>query len=242
MTTLKKIATASAALCVYLSPVFAQAPAGEDRAAALKQALAKNKAALRQYTWVETTVITLKGEEKKEERKQCQYAADGTVTKTPMPGAAQPEQQQEKQSRRRGGGAVKKAIVSNKIDDMKEYMARVKALVQEYVPPDPQKIQAVQAAGNMKMEPSGGGATLTLKDYVKPGDAMTLGLNAGGTAIQTFNVRSYVEKPKDDDVTLSVTYGVLPDGTSYPQRTVLDVAAKKIGVTMTNSGYQKLGS
>src|SRR5215471_8546238 len=189
MTTLKKIATASAALCVYLSPVFAQAPAGEDRAAALKQALAKNKAALRQYTWVETTVITLKGEEKKEERKQCQYAADGTVTKTPMPGAAQPEQQQESSSRRRGGGAVKKAIVSNKIDDMKEYIAKVKALVQEYVPPDPQKIQAVQAAGNMKMEPTGGGATLTLKDYVKPGDSMTLGLDAGGTAIQTFNVK-----------------------------------------------------
>jgi hypothetical protein len=242
MTTLDRFAATSVVLATCLSPVFAQAPAGADRVAALKQALAQNKAALKQYTWIETTDISLKGEEKKQERKQCVYAADGKVTKTPVPGAAAAPAQQEQQSSRRrgggGGGAVKKAIVSNKIDDMKDYMEKVKALVQDYVPPDPQRIQAAQAAGNMSLE----GATLTLKNYVKPGDSMAIGLDPKGTAIQTFNLKSYVEKPKDDDVTLSVTYGALPDGTSYPQRTVLDVAAKKIGVTITNSDYRKLGS
>src|SRR5262249_21953034 len=162
---------------------------------------------------------------------------DGTVTKTPLPDqSTQPKEQP--QSRRRGG-AVKKAIVSNKIDEMKDYMGKVKASVQEYVPPDAARVQAVQAAGKLTMEPSASGATLTLKDYVKPGDSMAIGLDPKGTAIQTFKVMSYVEKPKEDDVTLSVTYGLLPDGTSYPQRTVLDVAAKKIGVTVTNSDYRK---
>jgi hypothetical protein len=228
------------AAAAALSSGMAQAPAaGADRVTALKQALAANKTALKQYTWTETTEISLKGEEKKQERKQCAYAADGTVTKTPLPDAtAAPAQQPQSSSRRRGGGAVKKAIVSNKIDDMKDYLAKVKALVQEYVPPDPQRIQAAQAAGNMSLD----GATLTLKNYVKSGDSMVIGLAPTGTAIQTFNLKSYVEKPKDDDVTLSVTYGALPDGTSYPQRTVVDVAAKKIGVTVTNSDYRKLGS
>jgi hypothetical protein len=222
-----------------LSPTFAQAPAGgADRVAALKQALAANKAALKHYTWIETTDISLKGEDKKQERKQCVYAADGSVTKTPLPDATPAQAQQPQQSSRRRGGAVKKAIVSNKIDDMKEYMAKVKALVQDYVPPDPARIQAAQQAGNISME----AATLTLKDYVKPGDSMAIGLDPTGKAIQSFNLKSYVEKPKDDDVTMSVTYGKLPDGTSYPQRTVLDVAAKKIGVTITNSDYRKLGS
>jgi hypothetical protein len=239
MTTLDTFLVASLALATCLSPAFAQAPAGPDRVTALKQALAQNKAALKQYTWIETTVITLKGEEKKQERKQCAYSADGSVTKTPLPGAAAaPPQQAEQSSRRRGGGAVKKAIVSNKVDDMKDYMEQVKALVQDYVPPDPQRIQAAQSAGNMSLD----GATLTLKNYVKSGDSMAIGLDPKGTAIQTFNLTSYVEKPKDDDVTVSVTYGTLPDGTSYPQRTVLDVAAKKIGVTITNSDYRKLGS
>jgi len=217
----------------------AQAPAGgADRVAALKQALAANKTALKQYTWIETTEISLKGEQKKQERKQCVYAADGSVTKTPVPDAAPAPAKQESSSRRRGGGAVKKAIVSNKIDDMKEYVAKVKALVQDYVPPDPERIQAAKAAGNV----SANGTALTLKNYVKPGDSMTIGLAPTGTAIQTFNLKSYVEKPKEDDVTMTVTYGTLPDGTSYPQRTVLDIAAKKLGVTVTNSEYRKLGS
>jgi hypothetical protein len=241
MTTLWKGAAASGTFALSVTLALAQAPAGSDRAAALKQALASNKAALRQYTWIETTDITLKGEDKKQERKQCVYAADGTVTKTPLPGQAPAQPQEQSQSRRRGG-AVKKAIVSNKIDEMKDYMAKVKALIQEYVPPDAARVQAVQAAGKLTTEPSASGAALTLKDYVKPGDSMAIGLDAKGTALQSFKVMSYVEKPKEDDVTLSVTYGLLPDGTSYPQRTVLDVAAKKIGVIVTNSDYRKVGS
>lgn len=240
MTASGRFATVFVVCLACLSSAFAQTPAGgADRAAALKQGLAQNKAALKQYTWIETTDISLKGEEKKQERKQCVYAADGSVTKTPLPDAASaPAQQPQQSSRRRGGGAVKKAVVSNKIEGMKEYMEKVKALVGEYVPPDPQKIQAAQQAGNMSME----GTTLTLKNYAKPGDSMAIGLDPKGAAIQTFNLKSYVQKPKDDDVTMSVTYGVLPDGTSYPQRTVLDVAAKKIGVTITNSDYRKVGS
>ena len=212
-------------------------PAGADRVAALKQALAQNKAALKQYTWIETTDISLKGEDKKQERKQCVYASDGSVTKTPLPDASAPAQQQEPSSRKRGG-AVKKAVVANKIEGMKDYMEKVKALISDYVPPDPQRIQAAQTAGNMSMD----GGTVTFTNLVKPGDAMALGLDPKGTAIQSFNLKSYVQKPKDDDVTMTVTYGTLPDGTSYPQRTVLDVAAKKIGVTVTNSDYRKLGS
>jgi hypothetical protein len=239
MTTSGKFATLAVACVACLSPVGAQTPGAGDRVAALKKALAENKAALKQYTWIETTEISLKGEEKKQERKQCVYAADGSVTKTPIADAAPAQPQQPQQSsRRRGGGAVKKAVVANKIDDMKEYMGKVKALVQDYVPPDPARIQAAQQAGNVSME----GAALTLKNYVKPGDSMSLGLDPKGTAIRTFNLKSYVQKPKDDDVTMSVTYGTLPDGTSYPQRTVLDVAAKKIGVTITNSDYKKVGS
>ena len=55
-------------------------------------------------------------------------------------------------------------------------------------------------------------------------------------------MRSFVEKPKDDDVNLAVTFGKLEDGTSYPQQIVLDVTAKKIQVKISNSGYKKSGS
>jgi hypothetical protein len=238
--TLFPVALMLAGASLLLPSALAQAPSPQDRGAAIKQALAQNQAALRQYTWIETTDISLKGQEKKQEQKQCFYGADGKVQKTPIPGAASsPPPQQEG---RRRGGRLKEAAVSNKIDEMKEYMAKVAALVHEYVPPDPQKIQAAEAAGNLSVTPSQGVTTLSVKNYVKPGDSLALGFDAAAKKIQSFNVRSYVEKPDDDAVTLAVTFASLDDGTNYAQTEVLDVPAKKIQVRITNSGYKKTGS
>jgi hypothetical protein len=218
----------------------AQEPAGQDRAAAIKQALAENQAALRTYTWVETTEISLKGEVKKTEQKQCFYGADGKVQKTPIAGAAPApaKQPESKGGGRRGGGRAKEAIIENKVDDMKDYMAKVAALVQDYVPPSPAKIQAAQAAGNVAVQP-GPKTLLNIKDYNKPGDAVAIGFDSAAKKMASFSVNSYVEKPKEDDVTLTVTFSSLTDGTSYPAQTLLDVKAKQIQVKVTNGGYKK---
>jgi hypothetical protein len=224
----------------------AQAPAPEDRTAALKQSLAQNQAALRQYTWIETTEISLKGEVKKQEQKQCFYGADGKVQKTALPGAApaakEPPQQAGGGGGRRGGGRLKQTIVENKVDDMKDYMEQVAALVHAYVPPDAQKIQAAQAAGNVEVNPAGAGVTIAAKNYLKSGDSLVIGLDKDAMKLTSYNVNSYVEKPKDDAVTLAVTFAALQDGTSYPQQVVLNADAKQIQVKVTNSGYKKAGS
>ena len=235
------IASSLLALPLFIVSVSGQAPPAtpQDRVAALKQSLAENQKALRQYTWVETTQISLKGEVKKQEQKQCSYGADGKVQKTPMPGAA-PAKAEEKSSGggRRGGGRLKENIIENKVEDMKEYMEKVAALVHQYVPPDAQKIQAAQAAGNVAAQ----GGTLTVKNYVKQGDSLSIGLDAAGKKLSSYNVASYVEKPNDDTVSLAVTFAPLPDGTSYPQQVLLDVKSKQIQVKVTNSGHKKAGA
>ena len=224
-------------LSLALVPVtLAQAP--EDRSAAIKEALAKNQAALRQYTWVETTTISLKGEVKKKEQKQCSYGPDGKVQKVPIPGQAAPQQAQEKGGGRRGG-RLKKTIVENKVEELKEYMEQAAALVHQYVPPDAQKIQEAQAAGNVAVQPAGGVTTLNVKSYLKPGDSLALGFDPAAKAMRSYAVQSYVEKPKDDDLNLTVKFNSLPDGTTYPETVVLDVTAKKVVVNITNSGYKK---
>src|SRR5262249_337560 len=93
----------------------AQAPNPHDGAAALKQSLAANQAALGQYSWIETTQVSLKGEVKKQEQKQCFYGADGKVQKTPMPGAAPQEKAAPSSGGGRRGGRLKQAVVENKI-------------------------------------------------------------------------------------------------------------------------------
>jgi hypothetical protein len=217
---------------------WAQTP--QERVAALKESVAKNQASLRQYSWMETTVISLKGEVKKQQQKQCFYGADGKVQKTLMPG--QEQQASSEQSGGRRGGRLKKTIVEKKVGEIKDYMEDVAALVHQYVPPDPQKIQAVQSAGNLSVQPGQGLTVMNLKDYLKPGDLLALGFDSAAKAIRSYNVSSYVEKPKEDDISLAVTFGNLADGTSYPQQVVLDVKAKEIQVKVTNSGYKKAGS
>jgi hypothetical protein len=211
--------------------------AKQERVAALKESLAKNQAQLKQYAWTENTQIALKGEVKKQEQKQCQYGHDGKVQKTPMEAAAQP-QQQEGGGRR--GGRLKKEVVEKKVGEMKDYMGRVAALVHEYAPPDPQKIQAAQAAGNISVTPAQPVSTIAIKNYLKQGDTVTIGFDTTAKKIATYNVDSYLDNPKDDAVKLAVNFASLPDGTNHMERSVLDATGKKIEVTVTNSDYKKL--
>jgi len=55
-----------------------------------------------------------------------------------------------------------------------------------------------------------------------------------------FRFLRFLDDPKDV-VNLGVTFATLPDGISYPGQTVLDVTAKNMKVTITNSDYKKAG-
>ena len=80
----KHACSLAAAAMALASIAAAQAPPPQERVAALKESLARNQAALKRYSWVETTVISMKGEVKKQQQKQCSYGADGKVQKTPI--------------------------------------------------------------------------------------------------------------------------------------------------------------
>jgi hypothetical protein len=236
----KSVVMCLAALC---SVVFAQQPeaatAKQQKITSLKQSLAKNQAALKQYAWTETTQISLKGEVKKQEQKECQYGPDGKVQKMPLQASSQPQQQQAGGGRRRGG-ALKKAIIEKKVGEMKDYMGRVATLVHEYVPLNPQKIQAAATAGNVATTPASPISTIIIKNYLKQGDSVTVGFDTTAKKIASYNVDSYLDNPKDDAVKLAVNFAQLPDGTNYAQQSVLDATGKKIEVKVTNSDYKKL--
>ncbi len=112
----------------------------------------------------------------------------------------------------------------------------------EYVPPDPQRMQAAYQAGKLSLNPVPGGmANLIFNDYAQPGDKMTLTFNTAAKKIAGLNIDTYLGEEKDA-VTLQVQMSALPDGTNYAWQTVLNATAKKLVVTTTNSNYQKLGA
>jgi hypothetical protein len=216
----------------------------QEKVAALKQSVAQNQAALKQYSWTETTAISMKGEVKKREQKECHYGPDGKVQKTPIAGGDQPQPAKEQGGGKKGrrGGAVKEKVVEKKVDELKDYMQQVGALVHQYVPPDPAKIQASAKAGKAVPDRSaeGGLTALTFNDYAKAGDNLSLGFNPATKKIQSYKVASYLDKP-ENAVTLAVSFDSLPDGTNYPKETVVDAKSKQIQVKIDNSGYKKLG-
>ena len=211
------------------------APAGtRDHAAAVKESLQKSMAALRQYQWVETTVVSMKGEEKSRTENTCSYGADGKVQKTPI---AAPAQEEGKSKR-----GVRGKIVANKKEEMSEAMKEAVGLVKQYVPPDPARIQAAKDAGKITATPpdSQGQVRVVIKDYLKAGDSLTVDVNAASDRILGVTVATFTDKAKDV-VDLKVAFGAFADATVYPEKMNLGVAAQNLAVAITNSGYKKLG-
>lgn len=203
------------------------APASEDHLAAIEQNLQQSRHNLKSYHWKETTVVSSQGEDKSTIVNSCSYDASGKLIKTPE-GAP---------STMKAGMAGKPA--DTKKDELKTYMHSAVALVRGYVPPDPVKLQKCKTAGKMSETlEEGGRMKLNFKDYEKPGDNMTLEVNTQTNQVLSVDVGTYLQTAKDA-VKLNAEMASLPDGTNYPSRVRLDTPAKAMGVTVTNSDYQK---
>ena len=202
----------------------------QQKLMALKQAAAANKQRLMQYQWVETTQITLKGEQKPQRVYQCSYV-NGQVQKVLL-GA--PPQQQDKRG-------LRGRIVEKKTDEMKEYMEQVKNLLSLYVPPNPQLMQQAFQKKDVSLDKTmgGSGVNLVFKNYAKQGDQMTVGFDPATKKMTNINVNTYMDNPQDA-VTLAVQMASLPDGTNYAAQTVLNATAKQIQVTTNSANYAKI--
>jgi hypothetical protein len=215
-----------------------QDPKSPDQVlAAIKQSLGASQKQIRQYEWIETTIISLKGEEKARKVQRASYDADGKLVKVPMGDAPKKDAEPDRDRGRRGGGNVKERIIENKVEDMQTYMEQAAKLIAQYVPPDPALVQKAKDAGKMAMKPSGKGVTAEFSDYLLAGDKLGISIDPAAARLLGLNVATYLEKP-EDRVTLDVGMGTLTDGTVYTAKTTLDAAAKNIRVVIENSGHK----
>jgi hypothetical protein len=228
------------ALCAAALPAAEQAGEGaQDRLAALKQGMAASQKQLRQYEWIETTIVSLKGEERSRKQQRCYYGADGKLQKVPVESAAAPASGGGGRGGRRGG-RLKQAVVENKKEEMQEYMERAAALIHEYIPPDAARIEQSRGAGKFTLRPGADGRVgLEFGDYLKPSDRLTVGLDPQANRLVALDVASYLDD-RDDAVTLAVQFAALPDGTTYAAQSTLDAPAKNVRVVIQNSGYRPL--
>src|SRR5512144_562496 len=202
----------------------------KEKLAAVKQAAAVNQQELRSYTWLEKTELSMKGEVKATKVDSCRYGPDGKVQKTPVVTPPPAE-------KKRG---LRGKVVAKKTGEMKEELQATVALIREYVPPAPDRIQVVMNAGTASVGQAGPDRlAFTFPGYAKQGDALKITFDKAITALQQIDVTTWLEKP-GDVVTLHVTMQTFPGGPSFPGTVLLTISSSKLQVRITKSNYQKL--
>jgi len=228
--TCRRIVTALGLFVLAALGPASSAQQAPDRVAAIKQWLAQSKAQLKQYQWIETTVVSRKGEEKSREVSTCYYDVTGEVQQVPV--TAPPEEE-----KKRG---LRGMIIEKKKEEMTEYMKDAVGLVKSYVPPTPEKIQASKDAGKMSIDvlPGGTNVKVSFHDYGRVGDNLSITMDPATNHILGISVATYIDDPKGV-VLLDVSVSALPDGTGYPSQIVLDAKAEDLIVTVTKTGCRK---
>ena len=221
-------------ICAELNrPLRAQNQEMRERVAEVKEAAAKNKAALAQYTWVEQVTISLKGEQKKQEHFQVRLGPDGKPQKQSLdPPAAPPEHE----------GRLKKHIVEKKTEEYKEYADQIKALVQQYVPPERDLIGQAYEKGNVMLGPQPGMPgqyRLVISNYLKQGDNLTLVIDKTQKELVSLSIATYLDDPKDA-VNVTVAFSAIPGGPNHVSAETINGASKQLTVAIQNSNYQHL--
>jgi hypothetical protein len=223
--------TAVAALFLFALPFQAQNPELQQKVTQIKEASAANKAALARYTWQEQQTTSIKGDVKKQQVFQVRVGPDGQQQKTQIGGsqAAPPP----------SGGRLKQRVVEKKTAEFKDYGGQIADLAKQYTAPDPGRLQAAFQAGNISLQPGGGDGEfkLVIKDYIKPGDSVTLVFSKQQKAIQSIQVASYLDGPSDA-VTIAAQFAKLPDGTNHVTGTQINGVSKQLTVVTQNSSYQ----
>jgi hypothetical protein len=224
------------AACALVVPSLnAQNPEMQQRLAATKDSMALNKLLLAQYKWMEQDIVSIKGEEKKEELFQVQIGLDGKPQKTPV----DPSSVSDSDRQQRG---LRGRIMERKIEEYKDYGQRIKNLVQQYVPPDPETLQQAYQRGNVligQVEGSPGEYRVVISNYWKQGDTMTLVMNRAQEVLVSLSISSYLEDPKDA-VTANIQFSRIPGGPNHVATQTIKGVSKQLTITVQNISYQHI--
>lgn len=215
----------------FIRPVAAQNQEMQERVAEIKQAIAQNKQALAQYTWVEQLTISLKGEQRKQEHFQVRLGPDGKPQKTSLdPPPAPPEHE----------GRLKKHIVEKKTEEYKDYADQIKALIQQYVPPEKDLIEQAREKGNIMMGPAAGAPgeyRLVFSNYIKQGDNMTLVIDKTQKDLVSLSIGTYLNDPSDA-VNVTAAFARAPNGPNHVSGETINGVSKQLTIAIQNSNYQ----
>ncbi|MBA3913977.1 MAG: hypothetical protein H0X25_09030 [Acidobacteriales bacterium] len=206
--------------------------AQEGPAAGLASGVAENSAKLKQYTFKQKVEVYMKGELRKTSVSQVRY--DSTRQRVATPIASPDEEASARGGGRRGGMLARR--VAEKKEEMKDYIERMIGLMGQYLPPNADKIKSDISRAEFSM-PESGEAKVTIPNYLKQGDSLSMTFNREEKRLSTININSKLD---DDPITVAVNFQRLPNqGPNYPAMTNVNSPAKNIELRISTYDYQK---
>jgi hypothetical protein len=180
---------------------------------------------------VETTTVSVNGEQKSYKEVSCYYGADGSIQKIPIASSAPPKKK----------FGLRGAIQESKIEEMTDTMKQAVALVKSYFPPNPALLDQAVQTGNVSFDviQPGQVVRLNFKNYKLPGDVFSITLNIQTNQLLDMSVSTYMGDPSKP-VSMVAQMGTLMDGATYTARTELSVPSANIEVDVVNTGYRKM--
>ncbi|HET6462366.1 MAG TPA: hypothetical protein VFH33_01075 [Candidatus Krumholzibacteria bacterium] len=198
-------------------------PDARAEAGKIIQAL-KNDAAIHAYTWTETNVVLVDGKDKHTAVNACSYGPEGKVVRTPA----------------NAGAAEQMAKgVPGTTGEINGYLSQAVALMRGYVRPRTDKLEECRSAGRVSaVQEAGQRMKLTFKDYLKPGDQLTLEVDTATNHLTALSASTYMTN-RADKAEIHTEMSQLPDGTDYPSSIKFATPERAMGVNVTNSDYKK---
>ena len=217
------------AFILSASFVVAQAPALQQKVAAIEASVYKNKQMLGHYTWQQQETISVRGDVKKVDLYRVHLGPDGKPVKVEV------SQSSSSSDQRRHG--IRHRITQDYID----YGKQIASLAASYTQPPAGRLKQLYAQGNVSLRSGGapGLDAVVVTNYVKPGDSVTFTFDRAQKAVVAIQVASYLSGPSDV-VTIAAQFAKLPDGTNHVSTTTINRQSKSLTIQDVNMNYQNL--
>ncbi len=184
-----------------------------------------NAALTRQYTWQMRVEIILKGDAKPAQLYQMRFDVDGKPQKTLL---SAPQDQD-------AGRGIRGRIKKNKIEDFKEWAAKLAELVKDYIAPTPGTMMDFYSKAAYA-QAADGTIQVTGVSFIQPGDKVTFLLDPATKSPRRFSFSTVLA---EDAVSGTVEFGHVPGGPQYAARLIVNVPSKQVSAKIENFNYQR---
>jgi len=229
-----KAAIAALIVGALALPASGAEPVAVQRITALKARLAEDQSVLRQYEWIETATISIKGEVKSRKLQRCSYDADGTVRKVPF----NPAGPENKRFKLQDNSEIN---VEARNGEPTKYMQEAVNLVQQYVPLNPNGIKATADESKLWFSVSDPGkrGQLNIRDFLVRGDYVILDMDLISNRPLSLKISSFLAT-EGVPASLSVTFGSLYGSAAFVREALFDAKEMGLKITVQNSDFNKI--